>query len=116
MRSDSISRIGDILADGRPGTAHFFLWAGDHGAIPVYLSSCAKSPDPVQVKDYGLSACALTDGGIDRRVVAPMLVDAYLRTGDLTHAEVAVAMGTSEEAARRNAFEGLRKLRQEMTA
>jgi len=36
--------------------------------------------------------------------------------GDLTHAEVAVAMGTSEEAARRNAFEGLRKLRQEMTA
>jgi DNA-directed RNA polymerase specialized sigma24 family protein len=36
--------------------------------------------------------------------------------GDLTHAEVAIAMGTSEEAARRNAFEGLRKLRQEMTA
>ena len=35
--------------------------------------------------------------------------------GDLTHAEVATAMGTSEEAARRNAFEGLRKLRQEMT-
>jgi RNA polymerase sigma factor (sigma-70 family) len=35
--------------------------------------------------------------------------------GDLTHAEVAAAMGTSEEAARRNAFEGLRKLRQEMT-
>jgi RNA polymerase sigma factor (sigma-70 family) len=36
--------------------------------------------------------------------------------GDLTHAEVATAMGTSEEAARRNAFEGLRKLRQEMTS
>jgi RNA polymerase sigma factor (sigma-70 family) len=35
--------------------------------------------------------------------------------GDLTHAEVALAMGTSEEAARRNAFEGLRKLREEMT-
>jgi DNA-directed RNA polymerase specialized sigma24 family protein len=35
--------------------------------------------------------------------------------GDLTHAEVAAAMGTSEEAARRNAFEGLRKLREEMT-
>jgi RNA polymerase sigma factor (sigma-70 family) len=31
--------------------------------------------------------------------------------GELTHAEVAVALGTSEEAARRNAFEGLRKLR-----
>jgi RNA polymerase sigma factor (sigma-70 family) len=36
--------------------------------------------------------------------------------GDLSHAEVAAAMGTSEEAARRNAFEGLRKLRQEMTS
>jgi RNA polymerase sigma factor (sigma-70 family) len=36
--------------------------------------------------------------------------------GDLTHAEVAIVMDTSEEAARRNAFEGLRKLRQEMTA
>jgi len=35
--------------------------------------------------------------------------------GDLSHREVAAAMGISEEAARRNAFEGLRKLRQEMT-
>jgi RNA polymerase sigma factor (sigma-70 family) len=35
--------------------------------------------------------------------------------GDLSHREVAKAMGISEEAARRNAFEGLRKLRQEMT-
>jgi RNA polymerase sigma factor (sigma-70 family) len=35
---------------------------------------------------------------------------------DLSHAEVAAAMGTSEEAARRNAFEGLRTLRQEMTS
>jgi RNA polymerase sigma factor (sigma-70 family) len=36
--------------------------------------------------------------------------------GDLSHREVAAAMGVSEEAARRNAFEGLRKLRQEMNA
>ena len=36
--------------------------------------------------------------------------------GDLTHAEVGAAMGTSEEAARRNAFEGLRTLREEMTS
>src|SRR4029453_19039028 len=34
---------------------------------------------------------------------------------DLSQREVAAAMGTSEEAARRNAFEGLRRLRQEMT-
>jgi RNA polymerase sigma factor (sigma-70 family) len=31
---------------------------------------------------------------------------------DLTHAEVAEVMGTSEEAARRNVFEGLRRLRE----
>jgi RNA polymerase sigma factor (sigma-70 family) len=31
--------------------------------------------------------------------------------GDLTHAEIAQAMGTSEDAARRNTFEGLKRLR-----
>lgn len=31
--------------------------------------------------------------------------------GDLTHAEVAAALGTSEEAARRSAHEGLKRLR-----
>jgi RNA polymerase sigma factor (sigma-70 family) len=35
--------------------------------------------------------------------------------GDLTHAEVAAALGTSEEAARRSAHEGLKKLRNEMS-
>jgi len=34
--------------------------------------------------------------------------------GELSHAEVGVALGVSEDAARRNAFEGLRKLRLEM--
>jgi RNA polymerase sigma factor (sigma-70 family) len=34
--------------------------------------------------------------------------------GDLSHREIAVALGTSEEAARRNAYEGLKKLRLEM--
>jgi RNA polymerase sigma factor (sigma-70 family) len=60
------------------------------------------------------------DDGVGERVHAlpPKQRAAVLLrfAGDLTHAEVAVAMGTSEEAARRNAFEGLRKLRQEMTA
>jgi RNA polymerase sigma factor (sigma-70 family) len=35
--------------------------------------------------------------------------------GDLSHAQVAAALGCSEEAARRSAHEGLKKLRQEMT-
>jgi RNA polymerase sigma factor (sigma-70 family) len=34
--------------------------------------------------------------------------------GDLTHAEVAIALGVSEEAARRSAHEGLKKLREEL--
>jgi RNA polymerase sigma factor (sigma-70 family) len=33
--------------------------------------------------------------------------------GQLTHGEIATAMGTSEEAARRSVFEGLRRLRQD---
>lgn len=36
--------------------------------------------------------------------------------GDLSHREVAQALGCSEEAARRSAHEGLKKLRQELTA
>ena len=44
-----------------PGTAHIFLWTGDHAAIPVFLTSCALAADPPP--DYGFTACALTDGG-----------------------------------------------------
>jgi RNA polymerase sigma factor (sigma-70 family) len=35
--------------------------------------------------------------------------------GDLSHRDVAAALGCSEEAARRSAHEGLKKLRQELT-
>ena len=82
-----------------PGTAHVFLWSGDPSAIPVFLTSCALNPDPIQMKDYGLSACALTDGGIppwspdmSGRVVAQMDVDIQKKgktkvTFDLTQAQ-----------------------------
>jgi RNA polymerase sigma factor (sigma-70 family) len=36
--------------------------------------------------------------------------------GDLTHAEVAIALDCSEEAARRSAHEGLKRLREELAA
>jgi DNA-directed RNA polymerase specialized sigma24 family protein len=36
--------------------------------------------------------------------------------GDLTHREVAAALGCSEEAARRSAHEGLKRLREELAA
>jgi LmbE family N-acetylglucosaminyl deacetylase len=51
----------DIVASG-PGAAHVFLWSGDHGAIPVWTTSCSPQADPAP--DYGLTACALADGGI----------------------------------------------------
>ena len=51
----------EIDATG-PGTAEIFLWTGDHGAIPVCLTSCSLATDPPP--DYGFSACAVTDGGI----------------------------------------------------
>ena len=44
------------------GTAHIFLWTGDHASIPVFLSSCGMLNDPPP--DYGFTPCAVTDGGI----------------------------------------------------
>jgi RNA polymerase sigma factor (sigma-70 family) len=62
----------------------------------------------------------IRDDGVWQRVHAlppKQRVAVLLRfAGDLTHGEVATVMGVSEEAARRNAFEGLRTLRQEMTS
>ena len=51
----------DLDAAG-PGTLHAFVYRGDKGQTPVFLTSCAPATDPAP--DYGLSACALTDGGI----------------------------------------------------
>ena len=45
-----------------PGRARFFLWAGEKGYIPVWVTSCSPLDDPPP--DYGLSACALTDGTV----------------------------------------------------
>ncbi len=50
---------GDVTASG-PGTAHFFLWTGDPGYIPVFETSCSLASDPPP--DYGLSACGTADG------------------------------------------------------
>jgi RNA polymerase sigma factor (sigma-70 family) len=52
------------------------------------------------------------------RALPPKMKAAVLLryAGDLTHAEVAVALSCSEEAARRSAHEGLKRLRAEMSA
>jgi LmbE family N-acetylglucosaminyl deacetylase len=51
----------DITSTGS-GTARLFLWTGEVGAIPVYTTSCSLAADPAP--DYGLTPCAVTDGGI----------------------------------------------------
>ena len=79
-------------------------------AVPVGDLPEVPAPEDQQIRD----------DGVWQRVHAlpPKQRAAVLLrfAGDLTHGEVASVMGVSEEAARRNAFEGLRKLRQEMTA
>jgi DNA-directed RNA polymerase specialized sigma24 family protein len=61
-----------------------------------------------------------TDDGVWERVAGlpPKQRAALLLrfAADLSHREVAAAMGTSEEAARRSAHEGLKRLREELAA
>jgi len=49
------------LASRGAGTARAFLWTGMIGAIPVYTTSCSLAADPHP--SYGLTPCAVTDGG-----------------------------------------------------
>jgi hypothetical protein len=51
----------DVSATGA-GRAHTFAWSGEKGYIPLWTTSCSPANDPAP--DFGLSACALTDGGI----------------------------------------------------
>jgi hypothetical protein len=48
------------LRSSGPGRAHVFLWSGVEGYIPVWTTSCSPAADPPP--DYGLTACAVTDG------------------------------------------------------
>jgi hypothetical protein len=73
----------EIEAAG-PGRAHVFLWSGEKGYIPVWTTSCAPATNPPP--DYGLSACAITDGGVppwgadmSGRVVRDVVVDVNRR-------------------------------------
>jgi len=51
----------DIDAAG-PGTLHAFLYDGEKGYTPVWNTSCDPASDPPP--DYGLTACAVTDGSV----------------------------------------------------
>jgi hypothetical protein len=49
------SSVDVSLTAAEAGTARFFLWAGEHGYIPVFESSCADDYD-------GFTACDPSDG------------------------------------------------------
>ena len=105
----------------------------DPGAIRSWLFSIAarkavdahrrrlRGPEPVaHVEELAVAAEApLRDDGIwhDVRELPEKQRSAvalrYL--ADLSHREIAEVMGTSEDAARRNVFEGLRRLRDNLT-
>ena len=68
------NRIRDVDVDLTPtaatlrfrtngtGRAHVFLWSGNKGYIPVWVTSCSPEADPPP--DYGMTACALSDGTV----------------------------------------------------
>ncbi len=107
LRADSNLRAWILTIAHRKALDHHRARA--RRAVPVGTVPDVPSPEP-----------AARDGGdVWARVAAlpPKQRAALLLryAGDLTHAEVAAALGCSEEAARRSAFEGLRTLRLEMT-
>ncbi len=78
----------------------------------------ARSPEPMADLEpvAGAEDAPVRDDGIWREVrslPAKQRTAVTLRyLGDLSHAEIAEVMGTSEAAARRNVFEGLARLRE----
>ena len=79
---------------------------------PVPIGAVPDAPDPAEAEPLG-------DGVWERVGDLPPKQRAALLlrfAGDLSHREVAAALGCSEEAARRSAHEGLKRLREELAA
>jgi RNA polymerase sigma factor (sigma-70 family) len=94
-----------------------------HNKAIDHLRGRARRPIAVaEVVEVG--AAAALDGAIDasglwaRVAILPVKQRAAVALrflADASYAEISAAMGTSEDAARRNVHEGLKRLRQEMT-
>jgi RNA polymerase sigma factor (sigma-70 family) len=82
----------------------------------------ARDPEPVANLAHVAGSEAPAEPGGDlwtlvRSLPAKQRTAVALRyLADLSHAEIAAAMGTSEDAARRSVFEGLRRLRERVGA
>ena len=131
-RTASVEDVEDLVQDtliavhSRRGTFDrdrlFTPWLYSIAARKAIDAHRATARAPVPVDDLEPLAGGVADApGFDREIWS--LVKGLptkqreaigLRfLGELTHGEIAGAMGTSEEAARRNVFEGLRRLRQD---
>jgi DNA-directed RNA polymerase specialized sigma24 family protein len=78
--------------------------------VPVAdLAGMAGGEDPPGLRDEALWARVRALPPKQRQAVGLRVL------GDLSHAEIAQAMGISEPAARRNVFEGLRRLGMDLT-
>ena len=87
---------------------------------PAPVGALPDVPAPAEA-EAEIGADAVPDGdGVWARVrdLPPKQRAALLLryAGDLSHREVAAALGCSEEAARRSAHEGLKRLREELAA
>jgi RNA polymerase sigma factor (sigma-70 family) len=106
LRSDSNLRAWVLTIAHRKALDHHRARA--RRAIPVEDVPEVAFHDP-ELRDDG--TWALVRGLPPKQRAAVTLRYA----GDLSHAEVAATLGVSEEAARRSAHEGLKKLRYEMS-
>ena len=79
---------------------------------PVPVGAVPDAPAPPEAEPLGDGVWERVDDLPPKQRAALLLRFA----GDLSHREVAAALGCSEEAARRSAHEGLKRLREELAA
>jgi RNA polymerase sigma factor (sigma-70 family) len=79
---------------------------------PVPVGAVPDLPAPAEGERFGDGVWERV-GGLPPKQRAALLLRF---AGDLSHREVAAALGCSEEAARRSAHEGLKRLREELAA
>ncbi|HTU28885.1 MAG TPA: RNA polymerase sigma factor [Solirubrobacteraceae bacterium] len=115
----SALRAYDTLKD--PGAVRAWLFSiAARKAIDSHRAA-ARAPVPVEDVEIGTGGDpALEVGGEIWKDVARLPEKQRQAVGlrfiaDLSHQEIAAVMGTSEAAARRNVFEGVRRLREDLT-
>jgi RNA polymerase sigma factor (sigma-70 family) len=97
------------------------LTIANHKALDHHRARARRAIPVEDVPEVAVHDGAPSDGGetwARVRELPPKQRGAVLLryAGDLSHREVAAALGCSEQAARRSAHEGLKKLRLEMAA